>query len=99
MDRRNFLITATAAAAASLSRNGSAQTFAPQPGRWRTFELVTRIELTKPEGTPRAWIPIPVVDTSWQKPLSNQWIGNARVMEPISDSKYGASLLYAEWSE
>ena len=100
MDRRNFLTTAAAAAAAmSLPRTGSAQTFTPVPGRWRTFELVTRIELTKPDGTPRAWIPIPVVDTAWQKPGSNQWAGNAKTMEQISDPKYGSSLLYAEWNE
>ena len=45
MDRRAFLCAAAAAPVRTvLPANGRAQTFAPQPGRWRTFELVTRVK-------------------------------------------------------
>ncbi|MEO7762333.1 MAG: transglutaminase domain-containing protein [Casimicrobiaceae bacterium] len=100
MDRRNFLNTlAASTAAASFPRLATAQNFTPVPGRWRTFELTTRVEVLKPAGITRAWIPIPVVDTTWQRPLSSNWSGNARVMERVGEPKYGASLLYAEWTE
>ncbi|MEO8134439.1 MAG: transglutaminase domain-containing protein [Betaproteobacteria bacterium] len=100
MDRRAFLsASAVAPLLGALPGVGVAQTFAPQPGRWRTFELVTRVEVAKPAGITRAWVPVPVVDTDWQKPLSNNWTGNARTTEQITDAKYGASLIYAEWPE
>ena len=71
MDRRTFLTsTALVPVASALPRWVLAQSFDPQPGRWRTFELVTRVEILKPAGGARAWVPIPVVDTGWQKPLS-----------------------------
>ena len=51
-DRRDFLKTGTAlAAAVALPRFASAQgAFAPQPGTWRSFQVVTRLEIAKPEG-------------------------------------------------
>jgi transglutaminase-like putative cysteine protease len=100
MDRRTFLATTAALpVAAALPRRAGAQSFDPQPGRWRTFELVTRVDVLKPAGGARAWVPIPVVETDWQKPLATQWTGNGRTMERSTDRKYGASLLYAEWPE
>ncbi len=100
MDRRTFLTTsAIVPIASALPRWAFAQSFEPQPGHWRTFELVTRVEILKPAGGARAWVPIPLVESGWQKPLANQWTGNGRTMEQITDKKYGASLLYAEWAD
>jgi transglutaminase-like putative cysteine protease len=100
MDRRTFLSTsAIVPAACALPRWAFAQSFGPQPGRWRTFEIVTRVEILKPAGGNRAWVPLPVVESGWQKPLANQWTGNGRAMERITEKKYGASLLYAEWAD
>src|SRR4051812_16890190 len=99
MDRRAFLsATAVTPLLYALPGGSNAQTFTPLPGRWRTFELVTRVEVAKPAGVTRVWVPVPVVDTDWQKPLSNAWGGNANAAEQITDQKYGASLVYAEWA-
>ena len=56
MDRRAFLQSAAgvsaAAAAGSLfipSARAQQREFAPRPGTWRTFELVTRVELASPQ--------------------------------------------------
>ena len=100
MDRRTFLIAAgVAPVVATMPRWAFAQTFDPQPGRWRTFELVTRVEIPKPASGTRAWVPVPVVDAAWQKPMATHWTGNGRTMEQITDKKYGASMLYAEWAD
>ena len=100
MDRRTFLTAAgVAPVVATLPRWAFAQTFDPQPGRWRTFELVTRVEIPTPASGTRAWIPVPVVDAAWQKPMASHWTGNGRTMEQITDKKYGASMLYAEWTD
>ena len=100
MDRRIFLQSGTAAAAlASLPRIALAQQlpFDPRPGAWRTFEITTRVEILKPSGVSRAWVPVPAVDSSYQKPLGNSWSGNGAA-RLVSDGKYGASMVAAEWS-
>ena len=96
MDRRAFLQTSTAAAAASALpwRDALAST------EWRTFETVTRVEVLKPRGVSRAWVPLPMADdTSWQKSVGSTWTGNAARAQVASDGKYGVTMVYAEWRE
>ena len=106
MDRRAFLQSvagvSTAAAAGSLfvpPARAQQREFAPRPGAWRTFELVTRVELASPTGIGRAWLPLPSVTAEYQKPGENTWTGNAQVMRASTDGKYGAGMLYVEWAE
>ena len=52
--RRDFLMGGAAiGATAALPRLAGAQVqggFAPKPGTWRNFEIVTRIAIEKPQG-------------------------------------------------
>ena len=99
MDRRKFLQSGTAAATlASLPRISLAQQlpFDPRPGAWRSFEVTTRVEILKPSGASRAWVPVPSVDRDYQKPLGNTWSGNGAA-SLASDGKYGAAMVAAEW--
>src|SRR6266487_7166725 len=100
MDRRAFLktsaILSTAAALPKLSFAQSA--FDPRPtDKWRSFEVTTRVEIVFPEGTTRVWLPVPSVDSGYQKTIDNAWSGNAQVAKLMHDGKYGAGMLYAEW--
>jgi transglutaminase-like putative cysteine protease len=100
MRRRSFLQAGVAASAlGSLPRFALAQQlpFDPKPGSWRTFEITTRVELQWPEGVSRAWVPVPAVEGPYQKVIGNAWSGNgsARI---VSDGKYGANMVMAEWS-
>ncbi|MFZ2388223.1 MAG: twin-arginine translocation signal domain-containing protein, partial [Polaromonas sp.] len=67
--RRSFLKnTAATAIAAALPSLNFAQAparahFAPQSGGWRTFEVTTRVDIPKPEGVTRVWLPIPSVNS------------------------------------
>jgi transglutaminase-like putative cysteine protease len=100
MDRRIFLKTGAALPlAAALPRLASAQQlpFDPQPGAWRTFEITTRVEIFKPTGVTRVWLPAPAVEDGSQKPLGNSWSGNASTMRMAHDGKHGAAIFYAEW--
>ena len=94
MDRRAFLKAGiSASAAATLPWRG-----AWASDGWRTFEVVTRVELQLPEGVSRVWLPLPLaVDTEWQRTLGSSWSGNAARSEVVRDGKYGARMLYAEW--
>jgi transglutaminase-like putative cysteine protease len=73
---------------------------APAAGRntWRTFEVTTRVEIIKPSGVTRAWVPMPLLpDTDYHKTLDQGWTGNAAITRLYRDEKYGASIFYAEW--
>jgi transglutaminase-like putative cysteine protease len=71
---------------------------ADEPG-WRTFEVVTRAEISRPQGVSRAWLPLPLESaTDWQEPLGNTWTGNAVKMESKRVGRYGVTLLQAEWA-
>jgi transglutaminase-like putative cysteine protease len=99
MKRRSFLKAGTAAAALNaFPRVAFAQQlpFDLRPGGWRTFEVTTRVEILKPEGAARAWIPLPSVESDYQKVVGSSWSGNASVRK-AADPKYGAGMAVAEW--
>jgi transglutaminase-like putative cysteine protease len=94
MDRRAFLKTGIAASAAvSLPWRSVLAA-----GEWRRYEVLTQVELAFPKGVSRVWLPLPMTDdTPWQHSLGSSWSGNATRAQVMSDGKYGASMLYAEW--
>jgi transglutaminase-like putative cysteine protease len=101
MQRRSFLQAGAAASLlGSFPRFATAQQlpYDPRPAGWRTFEVTTRVEVLKPTGPSRVWVPVPSVESDYQKVLGNTWSGNgsARIM---SDGKYGAAMVVSEWSE
>jgi transglutaminase-like putative cysteine protease len=98
MRRREFVVSAAALAGFPGLVFGQQKEFNPVQGeRWRHFELVTRVEVAKPSGVTKAWVPVPVVEENWQRVEGNAWTGNAATMRMVHDPKYGAAMLYAEW--
>jgi transglutaminase-like putative cysteine protease len=106
MNRRTFLRVAALPAVVAASQatglpsvaRAQQKEFTPRPGTWRTFEITTRVEVLEPTGVCRAWLPIPSVKSEYQKPLGDQWSGNAKVMKAATDGVYGAGMLYAEFA-
>lgn len=102
--RRRFMKnTAVAAITAALPAINFAQTpapvrshFAPQSGAWRTFEVTTRVDIPKADGVTRVWLPVPSVNTDYQRSLENSFAGNgaAKLMQ---DGQDGAKMLYVEF--
>ena len=73
LDRRELLkATLAASAAVTLAPVARADiNFDPQPGAWRTFQVVTRIEIGRAVGKTQAWIPVAAVnEPDWFKSLS-----------------------------
>src|SRR5258706_736994 len=97
MQRREFL--AASAALAALRRLSFAQQlpFDPRPGAWRTFEITTRVEVLKPSGVTRVWVPVPSVENDYQKPIGNTWQSNGTA-RLARDGIYGAAMVAAEWT-
>ena len=100
MKRRTFLAAAGGATAVlSVPRWAAAQQlpFDPKPAGWRTFELVSHVEVMKPTGASTVWIPLPSVDGDYQDVLGNVWTGNAKTATIVTDGKYGAKMLKADF--
>jgi len=98
MQRRSILMAGGAAAlTSSLPLQAQERQFAPQPGTWREFELTTRIEVKQAKGATRVWVPLPSIDSDYQKSLDDTWSGNAASARVASDQHYGARMLAAEF--
>jgi transglutaminase-like putative cysteine protease len=100
--RRTFLKTSAAAAMAaafpviSHAQAPARKNFAPQSGGWRTFDVTTRVDIVKPQGVTKIWLPIPSVNSDYQhsQDLSFSSNGTAKLAD---DGVDGAKMLYAEF--
>ena len=84
MNRRNFLrANGSICAGWALTRALPVLANAASADGWRTFEVVTRVELLKPNGVRHIWLPAPLIrDTPYQKTLSTGFTaegGSARL--------------------
>lgn len=94
MDRRLFLKASAALSAASMLPF-SVFSFAAEE-KWRTFEIVTRVEVES-GGTSKVWLPVPTVDTDYQKLISSNFTVNGGKAQLAQDPHYGAGILVAEF--
>lgn len=67
-----------------------------EPARWRTFETVTRLEITPPTGQVQAWVPLPLSqDTDWFQTLENSVSGNFEKSRIVVEPVYRAAMVVA----
>lgn len=68
MDRRGFLRSTGAASATRALPVGPTNALAQGTGNpWRVYEVTTRVEVLKPAGVTRAWVPLPLSEKSLGK--------------------------------
>ena len=96
--RRSLLVSAAGAALAPLAPLARAQErrFEPQPGHWRTFEITTSVDL-RGGGPAKVWVPVPSVDSSWQRVGDDSFTGNATGARVVTDARYGARMVLADF--
>lgn len=102
LSRRQLIQAAAATAAGTTLLPGLAQAtrrFEPQPGAWRSFEMTMDIAVADHQGTTRLWLPLPDIETDYQRSLGHSWGGNATTMQLVADAPRGARMLYAEFPE
>ncbi|MDQ0513125.1 transglutaminase-like domain-containing protein [Ancylobacter amanitiformis] len=110
--RRELLKAGAALAAATLAPSqlfaqtaatAAGATFAPQPGKWRSFDVVTTLEVAPIAGKPgpaQAWVPLPSYTAAdWFKPGTSTWKTNAASATVVKDPHYGTELLHLTWAE
>lgn len=109
LSRRLMLKSGCAAAAVATAWPAQAQSqsqsqqqpqqrrFEPQVGPWRTFELTMDIAIADHQGVSRVWLPMPDVETEFQRTLEQGWSGNAGAARIVADAPRGVRMLYAEF--
>ena len=101
MNRREFLRSAGATSAASLAFPKMACLLAEgaASGSWRTFEVKTRVEVLKPSGTTRVWLPAALSSkTPFQNTLSNKFQRRGRHGARLSKCRRdGLGIIAAEF--
>jgi len=101
MQRREFLWTSVALGAGAMWPHGrSRAAFNPAPeSGWRIFEVTHRVEVLRPEGTTRVWLPLPSVqEENWIRNMGSLWQGNTLNTRLLRNAEYGAEMLHAEWA-
>ena len=101
LDRRTLLKAAGAATMLPLPALAQQEQrrFEPEPGAWRSFEITTTVSVADVKGTSKVWLPVPDVESEWQKPIDTTWSGNAASAKLVSDAKSGTRMFYAEFNE
>jgi transglutaminase-like putative cysteine protease len=98
MDRREFIRSLSFASAALAVKNVPAIAVGPDEAPWRTFEVTTRIEVLKPAGRTRVWVPVPLtIPTAYQEPLGNTFDAFGGSARAIDERSRGFAMIAAEW--
>jgi len=100
MNRRAFLRANTSICAGwALSRAVPVLAHAPSAGEWRTFEVVTNVELLQPDGVSHIWLPAPLIrNTPYQNTISTRFTakgGTARLSKDKQSALGIVSAMYA----
>jgi len=99
MKRREFLQSA-AVVSAGLAIPGTKYLFAADAPStdWRTFEVTTRVEVLKPSGVTRIWVPAALLNpTPFQRTLSNQFDAPGGAVKVVKDKAESLSYFSAEF--
>jgi transglutaminase-like putative cysteine protease len=99
MNRRNFL-RANGSICAGLALTKALPVLADTPSAsgWRTFEVVTRVELLKPERESHIWLPAPLIrDTPYQKTISAEFKAEGGTASLSSDEQNALGIVSAAY--
>jgi len=99
IDRRDFLRTAGIVSASfALPKVESLFAQSAGMGRWRTFEVTTRVEVLKPSGATRIWVPAALnSDTVYQKTLANNFKSEGGTATIVNSKTDGLGIIAAEF--
>ena len=102
MKRRQFLQLSGIASAGLVLPPSIPAAFAQAASpaeRWRVYEVTTRVEVLRPAGVTRVWLPTPlVVDAPYEKSLGDTFHAEGGTSGFSTDPKYGAGIVWAEWA-
>jgi transglutaminase-like putative cysteine protease len=96
MDRRDFLQAAGSVAAGFAF--SSPEHLLARDARWRTFEVTTQIEVLKPSGTTRVWVPAALISkVPYQRTLRNTFYCEGSAAETIVNKTDALGMIVAKF--
>ena len=100
MNRREFLrATGIASAGLAVSRNVRSFTESSSFGRWRTFELTTRVEILTFSEATRVWLPAAaIVKTPYQRTLANNFHAEGGAAKMLVSGNDALGIVEAEFA-
>jgi transglutaminase-like putative cysteine protease len=100
MNRRDFLrANSSICAGWALSRAVPALADTSPAGEWRTFEVVTRVELLKPDGVSHIWLPAPLIrNTPYQNTISTRFTAKGGTATLSKDKEGALGIVSAVYS-
>ena len=103
MNRRSFLRSATLFSAGFALRDtarGFQLSLGDGVNSWRTFEVTTRVDVLKPAGITRVWVPVPLtIATPYQQSLGNVFNADGGTAKLVDDHARGFGMVAAEWPD
>jgi transglutaminase-like putative cysteine protease len=99
MNRRDFLRTNSSICAGwAVSRAIPALANSKPAGDWRTFDVVTQVELLKPAGTSHIWLPAPLIsNTPYQRTISTRFTAPNGMARRSKDKQSALSIVSATY--
>jgi transglutaminase-like putative cysteine protease len=99
MRRREFLMLSAAVPVAAVA--GFPNSEAPLPPDWRTFELVTSVEIASPSGRTQLWLPVPMsASSNYQRLISTDYDAPGAVRaQVVRVPDYDVQLFHVEWGD
>jgi transglutaminase-like putative cysteine protease len=99
MKRRDFFRRAGAVAGLGIldPRALFAQASGSEP--WRVFEITTRVEVLRPIGPTRAWLPTPLAVAPYQQTMGDTYQAGAGSVVMIDTNEHEPDILGATWDE
>jgi transglutaminase-like putative cysteine protease len=74
-----------------------ARRFEPRVEGWRTFDVTTRVTVADVQGATKVWLPIPDVESDYQRAIGHGWTSNAAAVRIVADAERGVRMLHAEF--
>src|SRR5579884_3007955 len=98
MNRRHFL-QSSGAVCAGLALSKSTPLFAETANAgWRTFEVITRVEVLKPNGVTHIWLPAALIrDTPYQRTLANKFVAEGGRAKLTKDKPLALGIVSASY--
>jgi len=102
MKRRRFLrISAALPALSIVASRGVWAIDAGEASDWRTFDLITQIDVEEPSGATALWLPVPLArHTDYQRRLAIHWdVNHAARAELVTIPGYDVQLVRVRWPD
>src|SRR6267143_4012561 len=99
MNRRDFLRSASLVSAGlAFPKTGRLFRQEATPGGWRTFEVSTRVQVLKPSGTTRIWMPAALASpTPFQKTLADEFNTEGGTAKMVGSKADALEIIAAEF--